>query len=139
MTGTGGDNQGKLEVELNIGDGYYTAVPQASFGKGAVVLDACFTTMPVVRGHNSASDAWAGAVSFSTDGGVTYSNGFCTSGCTGDVEVTSIVFDGKNDSSALAPTDCLSGTLCVLEAERGTSFMLNVIDDEVSVIRTHVQ
>ena len=70
MTGNDQHNDGTLNVAVDVGSGYSWHVETtAVFAKGSTVLDACFAALLGVQVRGPTTDAWAGSVEASADGG----------------------------------------------------------------------
>ena len=114
MTGTEKVNQGTLNVDLDIGNGFETQVTSADiWAPGSTVLDACFTSVLAVRVHNPSSEGWAGTVTVSSDGGSTYRALSCVS-CTAGTGTAQLVVDGDGNAVDQAAAACLNGAACTL-------------------------
>jgi hypothetical protein len=99
VTGTQTNNQGNVGFELNFGDGWVAWKPSTYYSQGSTVVE-CFDVKPDVRGQNPTTDAWAGAVSFSSDSGATYNTMYCTDCESGSGPAGQIVFDSGSSASA---------------------------------------
>ena len=108
VTGTVSGNDGTLEVVVNGQDVSSDSV----YALGSTVLDQCFDPVSSVFIRNPTTNAWAGSIEVSTDGGTSWSAMYCAS-CTGGGTTTdSIVVDG-DDGHSFA-TQCVNGNSCEL-------------------------
>merc|ERR1719420_5930 len=72
VTGTGGSNNGNMEIEVDTGTDKVTK-PSEHYAKGTIVMEDCFrSVVHHVSVTNPTTDAWAGSIELSTDGGATY-------------------------------------------------------------------
>jgi ketosteroid isomerase-like protein len=83
------------------------------YRKGATVLQQCFPEDFEVLVKNPTSNAWAGSIRRSTDGGLTYASGFCTT-CNPTGVTAQIVVDGNADSGDQASVRCFNGKQCIV-------------------------
>ena len=81
MTGSGDDNDGKIDVWVDLGSGYVVATSGQVWSQGETVVDYCYATLRGVQVRGPTMNAWAGSILLSEGGGA-YSPLYCT-GCTG--------------------------------------------------------
>jgi len=112
VTGTDAYNNGTLDVYIEQGSGYEAVTSGASWSSGETVVQACYATLNAVRVTNPTTDAWAGSVYLSEDGGE-YLPLFC-SDCTEEGSSAYIAVDGDGNGAFLASTNCLNGAWCSL-------------------------
>ena len=113
-TGTGGANDGTVDVYVDTGSGFnlVSAASGTSYGLGSTVVDTCFEGASFdVQVTNPTTNAWTGSVLVSTDGGSSYVAGVCSS-CSAGSSTDSIVVDGNSDGSSQAGTQCLNSNTC---------------------------
>jgi len=115
QTGTAVYNDGSLEVRIDTGNGLVVADSKHHYAFGEMVLEKCYATQVAgVQVMNPTSNAWAGSIQYSVDGGSRYGPMVCTS-CTVGSNTAQIVVDGNADSTQLAETRCLSGASCAIQ------------------------
>jgi cysteine-rich repeat protein len=115
ITGTGSNNDGTLDVWLNTGNGFEAMPDSGTYRNfGTTVLDTCYDMIIGMQIMNPTTNAWAGSIEISLDGGTTWSTGYCTT-CDVPGYTDNIICDGNADGAAQAPTDCLSGRLCDID------------------------
>ena len=131
ITGTGTYDDGYVSFEVNLENGGYSLlVPAASSSKGTTVIDRCWEGFRELRVRNSNSNAWIGAVEYSTDGGSTWTAFSCLvaaasyngQGCVGTASVvdgkkgpcTKLMADGDNNPDTDQPCQCDEGQYCTL-------------------------
>ena len=109
-TGTNAHNDGILKVEI---DGVVTA--DASYEKGAVVMDSCFCNLNTIEISNPSSNGWSGRISIKDDGNPTSVT--CV-GCSksSSLPCGDIAVEGNGDSK-MAHTQCVGGNTCSLAWE----------------------
>ena len=109
-TGTNPHNDGTLKVEI---DGVITA--DASYEKGAVVMDACFCKLKTIEISNPSSNGWSGRISIEVDGKPT---SITCAGCSksSSLPCGDIAVEGNQDSK-MAHTQCVGGNTCSLAWE----------------------
>ena len=113
-TGTGGANDGTLNVQVNSGNGYTNLVTgNTNYGKGSQVVRQCFANgITGVKVRNPTNNAWTGSVQHSSDES-SWKPFTCTS-CTAGSDSSHIVVDGNGDGAGQAGTRCLNGNTCTL-------------------------
>ena len=135
-TGSSFADDGNLDVAVDQGDGY---VPVVGFNgtesplwwsRGSTVLLANYTSLVGVRVRCPTTNGWAGAVEYSSDGGLSFAPLVCTS-CVGGSRTDTIVVESKGNGlnarhdppcqTGYAPpclqhlsTACLYGSVCNL-------------------------
>jgi len=116
ITGGLDANAGYLTVLVDVGAG---AVQEASghHALNSVSLDRCYETEIVsVHIQGTSEDGWAGAITYSYDGGRAYAPMECED-CTGPNNTNSaelVVVDGNADGVQSSDTWCLNGRTCTL-------------------------
>ena len=108
-TGKEANNEGTLNVTLN---GVVAA--NGDYGKGAVVIDTCFTSFDVLKTielSNPSDNAWAGQIKIMHGKRPTLIH---CDGCSGSPYFRNIVVDGNSDSSDQSPTQCFDGKTCLI-------------------------
>jgi hypothetical protein len=77
------------------------------------VLDECYFTFVSLQVQNTNKDGWAGDISFSTNGGATYSLMECVTGCGGSpVSTEDFAVDGNGSR------DCNNRRLCTIKPRK---------------------
>ena len=106
-----------MEVDISrpLGNGItvdrYRLVTSKVWAKGSTMLYGPYHTLSGVRVHSPSTNAWVGAIEYSSDGGVTYLPFVCTD-CTKGSSTARISVDGNSDVNA--PTTCFGGAKCIL-------------------------
>jgi hypothetical protein len=78
-----------------------------------MVIEECYFTFVSLQVQNTNNDGWRGAISFSTDGGATYSSMVCVTGCGGiAVSTHDLVVDGNTN------VDCSNGRRCFIKPRK---------------------
>ena len=95
-------------MEVDDGSGYASVTTGQSWAKGSTVLDTSYHTLSGVMVRNPTTDAWVGAIEYSSDGGVTYLPFVCTD-CTKGSSTARISVDGNSDSIG-SPTTCFESS-----------------------------
>ena len=106
-------NGGTLDVEVDDGSGYAWITTGQTWVQGSTVLDASYHTLSGVRVRNPTSNAWVGAIEYSSDGGVSYAPFVCMD-CTTGSSTARIAVDGDSNAGKYAPTTCFGGATCAL-------------------------
>ena len=107
--------QGYIAVQVDSGAGFRPESNQNKlYAKGAIVLEKCYTEIHAVRVQGPHINAWSGSVSFSSDGGVTYTAGQCGT-CTNGTGTAQLSVDANNDSAVTAAAACLSSKTCSIQ------------------------
>jgi len=112
VTGSGWDNEGLMDFMVTTGDVYQSLfVIGRLYQKQETVVDKCFSSpIESVQVKGRTTNAWAGSIMYSSNGGATYNALQCTYGCTGDSD--NIVVDGNSDGFSQAPVRCLDEQTC---------------------------
>ncbi len=115
VTGTSGNNDGRpnVVIQSQTSRGFLLEFRGGFYQKGATVLQQCFSEDFEVLVQNPSSNAWTRSISWSTEGGLTYANGFCTT-CDPTGVTAQIVVDGNADSGDQASVRCFNGKQCVV-------------------------
>ena len=124
-TGTNTHNDGTLKIAI---DGVITA--DASYEKGAVVMDSCFCKLKTIEISNPSSNGWSGRISIKDDGNPT---SITCVGCSksSSLPCGNIAVEGNWDSK-MAHTQCVGGNTCSL------AWKIKGILSTVKYIPTHV-
>ena len=79
VTGEGQYDRGYITVTVDEGKGAgYQSVSQGKFyGKGSIAVDRCYDQIKGVQVRGPNKVRWAGSLTFSVDGGLTYTAGTC--------------------------------------------------------------
>jgi hypothetical protein len=92
-----------------------------TFAKTEVVIDQCYDSIEEVSIQATGTDAWAGSLEASFDGGATYGHVWCT-GCTGSMATgyllattEYLVVDGDSNGADEGLTQCLDGAACAID------------------------
>ena len=99
-----------MKVEI---DGVVTA--DATYGKGAVVMNSCFCKLKTIEISNPSFDGWSGRISIKDDGNPT---SITCVGCSKSASLPcgDIAVEGKWESK-MAHTQCVGGNTCSLAWE----------------------
>ena len=101
-------------MAVDDGSGYGAWVKTGqTYNVGSTVLHESYHTLLGVKVFPT-GDGWAGAIEYSSDGGINWAPFVCTN-CTKGSSTARIAVDG--DSDVDAPTTCIDGAYCTLSKQ----------------------
>jgi len=102
-------NDGYVQITVNGN----IEVPQKYFEYDQVVIDTCFETLDSISVQNENTNAWVGTISVTHNG---EDENMSCDHCSGSSFERKVVADGDDNSSDMAPTQCMNGDLCTFTA-----------------------
>lgn len=114
ITGTTTHDDGHVQFFV---DGVHWLDGDKAFAKGDVVVaeGTCFQSpIQEITVQNTDTNAWAGTIEYSSDGGASFRPVTCTSGCNQVGPADELAVDGNTDGDSLADVHCLNGAACTL-------------------------
>ena len=108
---------GYIRVDVDSGSGFESpsGVDGIIHTAGSVVLERCYLRIIALQIAGTDTNAWMGAITFSTDGGRTYTGSWCTTCDGGGGSTLQLAVDADSTGLILASSQCLAAKLCTIQ------------------------